>query len=117
MEQKTVKSYLKEVRRNCPYPFRKRLMAELGESLHSYLEEHPDCTEEEVVAHFGAAEMFGYSYIAAMEDGERQRLLGRARWIRGCLIAGVMICLLLLVAGQIWISYGNSRPLVYCCGG
>lgn len=113
MDQKMVKSYLKEVKKNCPYPFRKRLIAELGGSLHRYLEEHPDCTKEEVVAHFGAAETFGYGYIVAMDDGERKRLLNRARWIRSCLIAGVMICLLLLAAGQIWISYDNSRPLVY----
>lgn len=116
MEQKEIKSYLKEVKKNCPFPFRKRLLAELRESVLGYVEEHPDCTMDDVVARFGVAEMVGYGYILEMDEKERKKLLDRAHWIRCCIIAGVVICILLIAGGAAWIHYDNSKPLVYYYG-
>lgn len=117
MNQKEIEAYLKEVKKNCPYPFRKRLVAEMRGSVLDYLEENPEGTMEDVVAHFGAAETLGYSYILDMDGKERQKLFNRARWIKCCAIAGIVICLLLAVGSQIWIAYDNSRPLTYYQGG
>lgn len=116
MEQKEIESYLKEVKKNCPYPFRKRLIAELRGSVLGYVEENPGCTMDDVVAHFGVAETVGYSYILEMDEKERKKLLDRAHWIKCCIIAGAVICMLLVVGGQIRVFYDNSRPLVYYYG-
>lgn len=89
-------------------------MAELKESILDYLEENPDSTLDDVVAHFGSAETIGYSYILEMDEKERQKLLNHAFWVKRCMIVAVIACLLLALGGKAWIAHDNSRPLVCC---
>ena len=87
-------------------------MAELKGSILDFLEENPDSTLDDVVAHFGSAETVGYSYILEMDEKERQKLLSHALWVKRCIIVAVIACLLLALGGKTWITYDNSKPLV-----
>ena len=57
MSAETAKThYLKEVRRHlvCPGKIRKRLLADMDDSLCTFLEAHPDAALEDLQAHFGS---------------------------------------------------------------
>ncbi|MDE6873109.1 MAG: hypothetical protein K2P87_01425 [Lachnospiraceae bacterium] len=92
MDWKEASRYLKKVKYNCPYPFRKKLIPELQGALEDFLDENPDGTMVELVAHFGVPETFGYNYISAMEDAERQRWIKQSRQVKGIVLAVVATC-------------------------
>lgn len=106
MDQKEVNAYLKKVKSSCPYLFCKKLMLELKEDLLDFLEENPDSEVADVVEHFGAPEMFGYSYILAMEGEERGRLLKQSRRIKKTALTAAVFCVL---AMAVWVGFGIWR--------
>ena len=111
MDKKEINAYLRQVKRNCPSPFRRTLQKELRGDLLDYTQEHPGATMGELTEHFGAPETFAYEYIIAMDDAKRQRLLRRSRWVIGCLLAGLILSVLLMVGAEMKIYYDNHRPL------
>jgi hypothetical protein len=93
MNNKISRKYLKSALKNCPFIFKKRLRADLYNSICYYLDENPKASENELVLRFGLPEQYSAEYIAGLEDDERFKLLYKNRFIKRALI----ICIALVV--------------------
>lgn len=96
MTQKEIDTYLKKIKRNCPFPFKKKLLAELREDLVDYKEEHPDGTMDDVIARFGAPETFSYNYVLVMENEARQKMIKKSRRTKAVFLVVVLLWLIAL---------------------
>lgn len=75
--RKTVKALLA-----CVPVVRKRLLAQLNDSLQSYAEDHPQTDYEELCVHFGTPQQFVSELLASMDGEQLQNELRRYRWRR-----------------------------------
>lgn len=96
ISQKEIKRYLKSVRKNCPYPLKRRLSLELESSIADYLEENPDKDFADLISRFGKAEKYAEEYIMDMSADERTRILIKGR--RTLIIAFSIIALVFVAA-------------------
>lgn len=112
MKQKEIRAYLKKVKRYCPRSFWKKLAPELEGNLLDFQERNPDCTIAEIIGHFGAPETFGYSYILAMEDGERRKMIRQSQRTKRIVLAVAIAGVLTVAAEVIWFVHRNSENAV-----
>ena len=89
--------YLRRVKAACPLALRHRLMTDLENSAVDFLQEHPACTMNDLVRHFGTPEEFAATYVASMEDSERIALYKKhKRQVTLSLAAGSILILLIV---------------------
>ncbi len=94
IRQKIISSYLKQVRKNCPFSFRKKLITDLESHLSDYLDDNPNSTLEDVINYVGPPEKIADECLLAMDEAARQRILNKTKWIkRGILIVSCIIVL------------------------
>lgn len=99
------------MKRNCPYPSRKKIVEGLRNDILEHIEENPDCTKAEIRERFGSPESFAYTYIQTMDDAERYGIIRRARWISRCIALTAAICILLWMLAMLWMIKENSKSV------
>lgn len=99
MNDKITKKYLKAALKNCPFIFRKRLRADLYNSICYYFDANPKASENEFFLRFGSPEQYSAEYIASLEDGERFKLLYKNRFVKRALTICIALVVLLVAIG------------------
>ena len=106
--------YLRKVRSYlpCSRKVKNQLMAQIADSVGSYLTEEPEATYEQIVARFGNPETIAAAYVESTGTAEILRALQIRRRIVA-IVAAVMAVILLswaIVVTWTAINYNNSRP-------
>lgn len=109
ISQKEIKRYLKSVRKNCPYPLKRRLSLELDSSIADYLEENPDKDLADLISRFGKAEKYAEEYLMNMPIAERTKILKKGKTIITAVIVGVIAVVLIVASTAVWIIYDDYR--------
>lgn len=112
-KSKETSLYLKQVSKKCPVSFRKRMMMDIESSLSDYSDEHPNCTIDDIVQHFGTPEKFADEYILALDEKSREKLLSKAKWLKWGFLIGIVIFLIIVAIAAIWIIFENSQIAGY----
>lgn len=113
VSQREIAKYLKQVRKGCPAPYRRKLMTEIRNNLSEFLDDRPECTMEDILKHFGPPEKFADEYLLAMEDAERRTILHKAKWIKLAVCFGTAMIILIVAIAAIWIVYENSQSVIH----
>lgn len=113
ISQKEIRTYLKQVKKNCPSSFRKKLAGELESSLFDYVDGHPDSTMEDIVVHFGLPERYVREYIRALDDSVCQKIVSRSKRIKRCVLIGTIIAVLIVAGAAIKLVQIISESTVY----
>lgn len=113
MTRKEINIYLRRVKWNCPFAFRKRLLEELRGNLLDYWEKNPEGTMDEVIEIFGAPETFAYNYILSMEDEKRQKLVRRSARIKIFSFVVLVLWLVILAIKVVGDVRENARSAGY----
>ena len=111
--QKIISSYLKQVKRNCPFPFRKRLVADLKNHLEDYFDDKPSGTLEDIINHMGAPEKFADEYLMAMDEPARQKTIQKSRWLKQICLIGVASIVLIFAVTAAWMLIEISQKRVH----
>lgn len=111
--QKCFSDYIKQSGKNCPLSFRKKLTADLSNSIYEYLEENQSATLEDITDRFGSPEQFADEYILAMDETSRKNALHKAKWNKCCILIGVAAVVLILAITAVWIIHENSQTAGY----
>lgn len=77
-----ISDYLKQIGKKAPFAFRKKLITELRQNISEYVDEHPNCSIEDVINHFGTPEQFADEYILAMDETARKEAIQKAGLIK-----------------------------------
>lgn len=107
ISQREMNKYIKTVGKGCPFSFRKKLTADLRNSLSDFLDEHPECTMEDILLHFGCPEKFADEYIMTLDTAARQKLLHKEKSVKKIICLGVAIAVLVISIAAIVIVYEN----------
>ena len=111
--QKIVSSYLRQVKKNCSFPFQKRLMTDLENHLFDYLNDNPDSTLEDVVDHLGPPEKFADEHLLAMDETARRKAIQKARWVKWSCLLGVAAIVLIIAVTAVGMLHEISQTRVY----
>lgn len=109
MNHNLISLYLKQVKKHCPFCFRKKLITELKSDLLDFLKEYPDSTLEDIYQRFGSPETFSYENILAMDEEQRHKLIHRSIRIWRCVFTGVILAVLIILTAAVWIVHENSQ--------
>ena len=74
VSQREISQYIKAAGKGCPFSFRRKLTADLQNSLSDFLDTRPECTMEDVLLHFGSPEKFADEYVMTLDTVARQKL-------------------------------------------
>ena len=107
--QKIISSYLKQVKKNCPFAFRKRLSTDLESHLSDYLEANPDKTLEDVINYLGPPEKIVDECFWAMEETSRQKMLNKNKWTKRIILVGISIFVLITTYTAVYTLVKISR--------
>lgn len=113
IHQKELTNYVRQVGKKCPTLYRRKLTAELHDSLSDFLEDTPEHTMADVLEHFGSPEKFADEYLLTMDETERRTVLHKARWIRKAVSAGMAIAILIIAVVVGWIVHDNSQSVAF----
>ncbi len=107
-------TYLRKVRSYlpCSRKVKNQIMAQIADSVGSYLTEEPEAAYEQIVARFGSPETIAAAFVESTGTAEILRALQIRRRIVA-IVAGIMAVVLLSWAVVVtWtaINYNNSRP-------
>lgn len=111
--QKIISSYLKQIKKNCPFSFRKRLITELESHLSDYLEANPDKTLEDVINYLGPPEKIAYECFFAMEETSRKKMLNKNKWTKRIILVGISIVVLITTYTAVYTLIKISESRVY----
>ena len=111
--QKIISSYLRQVKKNCPFSFRKRLITELESHLSDYLEANPGKTLEDVINYLGSPEKIAEECFLAMEETSRQKIRNKNKWTKRILLAGISIVVLITTCTAVYTLVKISESRVY----
>lgn len=82
VNQREIAKYVRQAGKKCSAPYRRKLIAELQNSLSDFFEDNPEHSMEDILEHFGSPEKFADEYLLAMDRAERSNLLRIAKWIK-----------------------------------
>ena len=74
-QQKIISSYLRQVKWNCPFSFRRKLITDLKSHLFDYFDDNPGSTYEDITNHLGPPEKFADEYLLVMEETARKKAI------------------------------------------
>ena len=111
--QREIKSYIRQVKKACPFSFRRKMLFSLKSGIADYIEENPDSSIDDIIERFGKPETFAPEYIAAMDDNERIKAFRTAKIIKCSIIVGVALFILIVFVTAVCIIIENSRTAVY----
>lgn len=112
-QQKIIVSYLRQAKRNCPIPLRKKQITDLENYLFDYLDDHPGSTLEDLVNHLGPPEKFADELILSMDETARRKAIQKARWVKWCCIFTAAAILLITAATAIGLVCSKLDSRVY----
>lgn len=111
--QEIISSYLRQVRRSCPFSFRKKLITDLESHLSDYFDDHPCSTLEDVINHLGHPEKIADECLLAMDDTVRQRILNKTKWIKRSILIGISVIVLITAFTAVYTLISISETRVY----
>lgn len=112
-QQKIISSYLKQVRKNCPFSFRNKLIADLRSHLFDYFEDNPGTTFEDITNHLGPPEKFADEYLLVMDETARKKAIQKNRWVKWSVLTGVAAIVLIIAVTAVWMLVEVSQTRVY----
>ena len=112
-QEKIISCYLRQVKRNCPFSFRKRLIADLRSHLIDYFDDNPCNTFEDITNHLGPPEKFADEYLLVIDEITRKKALQKARWTKRSVLAGISAIVLIIAVTAVWMLVEISQKRVY----
>lgn len=112
--QKIISGYLRQLKRNCPYSFRKKLAREIKSHLLDFLDDNPDSTLEDITEHFGPPGKFADEYLLAMDEAARKKTIQKTRGIKWGILAGAVAVVIIttLTASRMLVAM-TQRKVYY----
>ena len=104
---------MKQVKKNCPFSFRKRLIPELESHLSDYLEANPDKTLEDVIAYLGSPEKIADECLLALDETARQKKLNKTKWLKRSILVVVSLVILITTCTAVYTLVKISESRVY----
>lgn len=101
------------MKRNCPFSFRKKLVADLKSHLFDYFDDNPGSTYEDITNHLGPPEKFADEYLLVMEETTRKKAIQKNRWVKWSVLTGVAAIVLIIAVTAVWILVEVSQTRVY----
>ncbi len=99
MNNSAIKRYVKAALKKCPSAYRKRLSANLSDSLFEFVEGNPAADEKILIENFGPPERYAEEYIASLDDEEKIRILTKNTFIKQAITITIAIGLIILAVG------------------
>lgn len=112
-QQKIISSYLRQVKRNCPFSFRKKLITDLKSHLFDYFDDNPCSTYEDITNHLGSPEKFADEYLLSMDEPVRMKFIQKDRWIKWSCLTGVAAIVLIIAVTASWMLIKISQKRVH----
>mgnify|MGYP002510574518 CR=1 FL=1 len=112
-QQKIISSYLKRVKRNCPFSFRKNLTADLKNHLLEYFNDNPGSTLEDIINHLGAPEKYADEYLLVIDTTTRKRVIHKTKLIKYSILSGIAAIVLIIAVTAVMILFKISQVRVY----
>ena len=112
-QQKIISSYLRQVRKNCPFSFRKKLIADLRSHLFDYFEDHPAATYEDITNHLGPPNKFADEYLLAMDETARKKAIQKTGWVKWSVLTGIATIVLIIAVTAVGMLIEISQKRVY----
>ncbi len=112
-QQKIISSYLKRVKKNCPFSFRKKLTTDLKNHLLDYLDDNPDSTLEDIINHLGSPEKYADEYLLVIDETTRKKTIHKAKWIKYSILSGIATIVLIIAVTATMILFKISQIRVY----
>ncbi len=101
------------MKRNCPFSFRKKLVADLKSHLFDYFDDNPGSTYEDITNHLGPPEKFADEYLLVMEETTRKKAIQKNRWVKWSVLTGVVTIVLIIVVTAVWILVEVSQKIIH----
>ena len=108
--QREIKSYIRQVKKACPFSFRRKMLFSLKSGIADYIEENPDSSIDDIINHFGLPKNFATEFVASIDDKKFLRNLSVKTAIKYAAIIGFVIVVLLTVIICIIIGVERARP-------
>ncbi len=112
-QQKIISIYLKQVKRNCPFSFRKKLISDLKNHLFDYFDDNPGSTLEDIKNHLGPPERFTDEYLLVMDETTRKKAICKAKWIKYSILSGIASIVLIIAVTAVMMLVEISQTRVY----
>lgn len=112
-QQKIISIYLKQVKRNCPFYFRKKLISDLKNYLFDYLDDNPGSTLEDIKNNLGPPEKFADEYFLVMEETTRKKTICKAKWVKYSILFGIASIVLIIAVTAIMMLVKISQTRVH----
>lgn len=112
-QQKIISSYLKQVKRNCPFSFRKKLISDLQNHLFDYLDDNPGSTLEDIKNHLGLPEKFADEYLLVMDETTRKKAIHKTKWIKYGILSGIVSIVLIIAVTAVMMLVKISQTRVH----
>lgn len=111
--QKIISSYVRQVRRNCPFSFRKKLITDFESHLSDYLDDNPGSTLEDVINYMGSPEKIADECLWAMDETARQKILNRSKCIKHSISIGISATVLIIAITAVYMLVKVAETRVY----
>ncbi len=112
-QQKIISSYLRQVKRNCPFSIQKKLINDLKNHLFDYFDDNPCSTFEDITNHFGAPEKFADEYLLAMDKDARKKAIQKTKWVKWSFLVGVTAIVFIIAVTAVWMLIEISQKREY----
>lgn len=113
VNQSEIAKYVRQAGKECPAPYRRKLITELQNNLSDFLEDNPEYTMKDVMEHFGSPEKFSDECLLAMDEAGRRNILSKTRWIKKVVCVGIATAVLIIAIAAIWIVSENSQSAAH----
>ena len=111
--QKIISSYIRRVRKNCPFSFRKKLITDLESHLSDYLDDNPSSTLEDVINYLGSPEKIADECLWAMDETARQKILNKSKCIKRSIVIGISATVLIIAITAVYMLIKVAETRVY----
>lgn len=108
-----VSSYLKQVKKNCPFTIRKKLITNLKAHLFDYLDDNPESTIEDIINHLGPPEKYADEYLLVMDETTRKKSIQKNKLIKYCILFGTIAILFSIALTAVIMLIKISQIRVY----
>lgn len=112
-QEKLIAAYIRQVKKKCPLPIRKKLTVDLESYLLDYLDDHPCNTLEDLTSSLGTPEKYVDEYFLSMEEAARRNLLFKTVWLKRSILGGIAAIVLIILVTAGWLVYETSQTMVY----
>ena len=105
---KLIKTYLKEVKKNCPFALSKRLDAELKNNLTEFCEGQSSVTMETIENRFGRPEQYATEYLSLCDGTDLTNKLNHSKKVKITVLVTAIILISLVVGTMVYIIKCNE---------